>query len=177
MDDVDTVFIQVKMPSGILCHIELGRDARYGYDQSIEIFGKLGKAISGGQKITAWEYWDKVVISPKKVIGFLAPFKFQCWSTLFQDGQSTDAIHPSFKQRYHDAYVAEIEHFHALIHGLDNNPKVAPSDCLRVSVLAEACEHSWRTGTVVNVEEYTKTMLKQENVSEAAFKNALSSQH
>ena len=43
MDDVDTVFIQVKMPSGVLCHIELGRDSRYGYDQSIEVFGQLGK--------------------------------------------------------------------------------------------------------------------------------------
>ena len=60
MDDVDTVFITAKMPSGILCHIELGRDARYGYDQSVEIFGEFGKAISGGQRITAWEYWDKV---------------------------------------------------------------------------------------------------------------------
>jgi len=60
MDDVDTVFIQAKMPSGILCHIELGRDARYGYDQTVEIFGQLGKSISGGQRITAWEHWNKV---------------------------------------------------------------------------------------------------------------------
>ena len=44
MDDVDTVFIQAKMPSGVLCHIELGRDSRYGYDQSIEVFGNLGKS-------------------------------------------------------------------------------------------------------------------------------------
>jgi predicted dehydrogenase len=60
MNDVDTVFIQIQLPSGILCHTELGRDSRYGYDQTIEIFGELGKAISGGQKITAWEYWNKV---------------------------------------------------------------------------------------------------------------------
>jgi len=150
MDDVDTVFIQAKMPSGTLCHIELGRDARYGYDQGLELFGQLGKAVSGGQKITAWEYWNK-------------------------DGQLTDCIEPSFKQRYHDAYVAEIDHFHALVQGLESEARVRPSDCLRVSVLAEACEHSWRSGQIVNVAQFTKDMLAKENISEELFNRALSS--
>jgi len=33
LNDADTVFMQLKFPSGALGHIELGRDARYGYDQ------------------------------------------------------------------------------------------------------------------------------------------------
>ena len=87
----------------------------------------------------------------------------------------TDAIEPSFRERYHDAYVAELDHFHALIHGFENNPKVRPADCLRVSVLAEACEHSWRTGQIVNIEQFTKTMLKDEKISLDAFNSAISS--
>ena len=35
-------------------------------------------------------------------------------------GAQTDCIKPSFKQRYHDAYVAELHHFHDLI----NKPNV-----------------------------------------------------
>ena len=44
-------------------------------------------------------------------------------STLYTSiilGAQTDCIKPSFKQRYHDAYVAELHHFHDLI----NKPNV-----------------------------------------------------
>ena len=71
--------------------------------------------------------------------------------------------------------VAEIEHFHALVQGLESEARVRPSDCLRVSVLAEACEHSWRSGEIVNVAQFTKNMLAKEEISEELFNRALSS--
>lgn len=46
------------MPGGILGHIELGRHARYGYDQRVEVFGSLGQAVSNNQRISAYEVWD-----------------------------------------------------------------------------------------------------------------------
>ena len=39
-------------------HIELGRHARYGYDQRVEVFGSLGQAVSNNQRISAYEVWD-----------------------------------------------------------------------------------------------------------------------
>ena len=53
-----SVFITLKFPSGILGHIELGRHARYGYDQRVEVFGSLGQAVSNNQRISAYEVWD-----------------------------------------------------------------------------------------------------------------------
>ena len=52
------VFITLKFPGGILGHIELGRHARYGYDQRVEVFGSLGQAVSNNQRISAYEVWD-----------------------------------------------------------------------------------------------------------------------
>ena len=57
--------------------------------------------------------------------------------------------------------------------GEESLPKVLPSDCLRVSVLAEACEHSWRTGSIVTVQEFTEKMLKKENIESKNFLSAL----
>jgi len=149
MNDADTVFITLKLPGGILGHIELGRHARYGYDQRVEVFGSLGQAVSNNQRISAYEVWDA-------------------------SGAQTDCIKPSFKQRYHDAYVAELHHFHDLINKPnETKPLVKPSDCLRVSILAEACEHSWRTGQPVNIAEFTKTILKKEGIENSVFESAM----
>jgi len=148
LNDADTVFMQLKFPSGALGHIELGRDARYGYDQTVEIFGEKGKAISANQQIAQWQVWKA-------------------------EGQSTDAIKQSFKQRYHDAYVAELEEFHAIITGDKQDMSVVPADCLRVSVLAEAAEESWRTGQVVDIKNFTEKMLEHEKVDSKRFHAAL----
>jgi len=149
MNDADTVFITLKFPGGILGHIELGRHARYGYDQRVEVFGSLGQAVSNNQRISAYEVWDA-------------------------NGSKTDCIKPSFKQRYHEAYVAELVHFRDLINKKEDlKPLVRPSDCLRVSILAEASEHSWRSGLPVNIEEFTKTLLVKEGINEETFQKAM----
>ena len=112
------------MPGGILGHIELGRHARYGYDQRVEVFGSLGQAVSNNQRISAYEVWDAsgtIVIYNLQLLYSLSIET--CSSYGFPDmflGAQTDCIKPSFKQRYHDAYVAELHHFHDLI----NKPNV-----------------------------------------------------
>lgn len=37
MDDVDTVAITMKFPSGTLAMLDLSRNANYGYDQRVEV--------------------------------------------------------------------------------------------------------------------------------------------
>jgi predicted dehydrogenase len=71
--------------------------------KTVEIFGEKGKAISANQQIAQWQVWKA-------------------------EGQSTDAIKQSFKQRYHDAYVAELEEFHAIITGDKQDMSVVPAD-------------------------------------------------
>ena len=54
-------------------------------------------------------------------------------------------------------------------------PLVQPSDCLRVSILAEASEHSWRSGQPVNIAEFTQSLLLKEGIDEDTFNKAMSS--
>ena len=42
MDDVDSVSISMKFPSGAIVQIDLSRFAAYGYDQRVEVFGEGG---------------------------------------------------------------------------------------------------------------------------------------
>ena len=42
MDDVDTVSISLKFPSGAIGQIDLSRLAVYGYDQRVEVLGDKG---------------------------------------------------------------------------------------------------------------------------------------
>ena len=51
---------------------------------------------------------------------------------------------------------------------------MAPSDCLRVSILAEACEASWRSGLPVKIDEFTKNLLNKEGIEEDLFMSAMS---
>ena len=46
LNDVDTVGVVMKFPSGAIGQIDLSRHAVYGYDQRIEVFGAEGMITS-----------------------------------------------------------------------------------------------------------------------------------
>ena len=48
--DIDSAMIQMKTASGRLCHINNSRQAVYGYDQRVELFGSTGMLISDNQR-------------------------------------------------------------------------------------------------------------------------------
>ncbi|XP_039250992.2 putative oxidoreductase YrbE [Styela clava] len=135
LGDVDTIFIVLKFPSGVIAHIDLSRDCKYGYHQTCEMFGENGNLMSDN------------------------PFK-SAVHFAGVGGTVNDVIHHSFKQRYSEAYQEEIAHFVALLTGQVDKCCVSPNDTLRATFLAQAAEDSWKSGEVVDLKEHFQKIFK-----------------
>ncbi len=125
INDVDTVAITLKFPSGVLALIDLSRFAAYGYDQRLEAFGDAGMLQSKNQNTTS-----------------------VCQSDA--RGISDDVIMYSFPQRYARAYENELNHFLNVIEGDD--VLISKNDVLAASRVAQACEDSHKTGQSIKLD-------------------------
>ena len=56
---------------------------------------------------------------------------------------------PSFRQRYEQAYMLELDHFIDVIRDPQKTMRVQKRDTLRAAQLAEACQTSYMTGQVI----------------------------
>jgi myo-inositol 2-dehydrogenase / D-chiro-inositol 1-dehydrogenase len=125
-DDYDTVMINMKTASGKQCHINNCREAVYGYDQRVEVFGSTGMLLQDNLRPTTVRRWSADV---------------------------TDAREPLlnfFLQRYEQAYAAELDAFiEALVAGKPLPTSV--DDGLAALKLAEAALESVRTGRSVTL--------------------------
>ncbi|WP_372028400.1 inositol 2-dehydrogenase [Pseudomonas kurunegalensis] len=125
-DDYDTAMVQMKTASGKQCHINNCRNAVYGYDQRVEVFGSKGMLTQDN----------------------LRP------STLrLSNAEFTDAREPLlnfFLERYQQAYKSELD---AFINALANESAlpVTPFDGLRALQLAEGAVQSVANGRAVRV--------------------------
>ena len=84
--DVDTAMITLKFANGVIGVIDNSRQAVYGYDQRLEVFGSKGSASTGN-----W-YPNVVTISDETSVHRDLPLNF-------------------FMERYTDSYVAEMVAF------------------------------------------------------------------
>jgi len=130
MNDVDTVSISMKFPSGAIGQIDLSRLAVYGYDQRVEVLGDKGMLQSENQHKT----------SLRK-------------ST--QSSVSNDLLKFSFPQRYPEGYAAEIDHFLEIIGG--KQPCISKTDVAMISLIASACEESHKAGKPMRINKDTLT--------------------
>ncbi len=91
--DVDTAIVSLRFENGVLCTIDNSRQAAYGYDQRVEVFGSKGQAeIQNDTPSTA------------------------SWSTA--EGVFREKPKYFFLERYMDSYTEEIKAFlDAVIHG------------------------------------------------------------
>ncbi|QEH61845.1 Myo-Inositol 2-dehydrogenase [Spiroplasma chinense] len=123
--DIDTAIIQLKFANNALGVIDISREAVYGYDQRLELFGSKGAIIAD----------NKVETSTK---------------LLTKDCSCVDNPLHFFIERYIDAYKNEYETF---IEAFMNNDNVICSfeDGLKAELIAEACKKSYETKTVVKV--------------------------
>jgi len=127
LDDVDTVMVVLKFPCGILAHIDISRDCRFGYDQTIQIYGSEGNLISD---------------NPRK-------------SALTMNGaKQVEDIHYSFKTRYTDAYKCELAHFVDMVRGGKQECMIKASDTIKATCLSQAAEDSWKESRVINVKSF-----------------------
>lgn len=127
MDDVDTVSITMKFPSGSMAQIDLSRLAAYGYDQRVEVFGERGMLES--------ENHNKTTVRKS-----------------LSQSVSKDLIDYSFPTRYKAAYAAEIDHFIDVMNGTAAS-LITKTDVAMVSLVASACEESYRSGKPIKIDK------------------------
>ena len=125
-DDYDTAMVQMQTASGKQCHINNCRQAVYGYDQRIEVFGSTGMLQMDNLRPTTIRRWSQDV---------------------------TDAREPLlnfFLERYQQAYKSELDaYIDALVHKKPMPTTV--QDGLKALQLADAAVESVKTGRAVRL--------------------------
>jgi myo-inositol 2-dehydrogenase/D-chiro-inositol 1-dehydrogenase len=124
--DVDTTCVVLKFKNGAIGIIDNSRQAVYGHDQRLEVFGSKGCVKDHNVSAT-----NVVVLNEESVV-------------------SEKPLH-FFLERYMEAYAAEIRDF---IQAIVNDGKVAcgGQDALAATIIAVAATESMKTGRPVKVE-------------------------
>lgn len=125
INDVDTVAIVLKFPSGGIGLIDLSRRAVFGYDQRFEVFGDKGMLVQHNYKPSNVEFCGK-------------------------EGSSTGRIYHSFPGRYAESYVKALDHFIDVIQG-KCPPVITKESTLLTCEIIEACEQSQKSGQAVTL--------------------------
>jgi len=118
--DIDTAVITLKFNSGAICTIDNSRQAVYGYDQRIEVFGEKGCLSAENPRINEVQFWGR-------------------------ESSTTDPIPFFFLERYMESYRRELEHFiDCTLH--KKPPMVGGIDGLRAAELGLAAKRSLESG-------------------------------
>ncbi|MBZ0309605.1 MAG: inositol 2-dehydrogenase, partial [Anaerolineae bacterium] len=125
--DVDTAVVMLKFANGVIGTIDNSRQAVYGYDQRVEVFGSRGTASSSNN------YPNNVTLSTGKTIYRDLPLNF-------------------FIERYTDSYVIELSAFiDAVAH--DQPVPVGGVDGRVPVVMGLAARKSYEEGRPVKLSE------------------------
>ena len=128
MGDLDTVVVMLKFDGGVVCTIENSRQAVYGYDQRVEVFG------GGGSIRVDNNFPNAVTIGGKKTIYRDLPLNF-------------------FVERYADSYLEEMQQFvNAVLSGAP--PPVSGQDGRVPTVMGHAAQLSSRENRPVRLDEF-----------------------
>ena len=118
-DDVDTAIIQLRFANGTLAVIDNSRQAVYGYDQRIEVFGEKGMLLAANQLEHSVHHYSKTDT------GYANPQYF-------------------FLERYQQAFIAELASFYDA--WANNKPSpVSGDDGLQTLRIAKAAKQSLET--------------------------------
>ncbi|MHA1369590.1 MAG: inositol 2-dehydrogenase [Promethearchaeota archaeon] len=128
--DIDTAVAILNFENGAFGIIDNSRQAVYGYDQRVEVFGSKGAAIAENDK-------------PNSV-------------KLFKKGSTLmDPIPYFFLERYNESYVTEMKEFiHCIID--DKKPPVSGIDGLNAVLIAMAAKKSMEENRPVKISEISK---------------------
>ena len=125
--DADTVVVLLKFKGGAMGIIDNSRQAVYGYDQRIEVFGSAGMAITPNDRPSLVEVYTK---EPPK----------------------TDKIHYFFLERFNQAFIDEVAEFFASIRE-NRSPLVTGIDGLNAVLIAAAGKKSLEEHRPVTIAE------------------------
>lgn len=126
--DIDTAVTTMKLSNGALAVIDNSRQAAYGYDQRIEVFGSLGSI--SAVNLTA----TRTVLTTAQGVVTDKPLHF-------------------FLERYHRSFRVEIEQFIRSIRD-DTPPPVVGRDGLNAILIGLAAQASLERGAPVRVSEF-----------------------
>lgn len=125
--DVDTAGLILKYESGAIGLVDNSREANYGYDQRLEVFGSGGKIEVSNPRKTEMKISD-------------------------ERGATKDQVMYFFTDRYEEAYYREMEAFTESIKD-NRQPSVSGEDGRMAVVLADAAAKSLKRNRPVKVEE------------------------
>ena len=123
--DVDTSMVILKMPGGVLCHIDSSRRTAYGYDECIEVFGSKGM-VQSNRKPTR----EVSLYSGTKVI--------------------SDGLHPGWFERFEPSFALALDAFISALEGKET-PYPSLMDGLRAQIIAEAAVESLHRNQPVKI--------------------------
>ena len=125
--DVDTAVVTLRFENGVIGTIDNSRQAVYGYDQRVEVFG------SGGMVAVSNNIPDSAVLSDAQGIHGSLPLYF-------------------FIERYVDSYIAEMAEFMECVHK-DQSPSVTGIDGRIPVVMGYAARKSYEENRPVKLSE------------------------
>jgi len=125
--DIDTAAIILKLKSGAIGMIDNSRQAVYGYDQRVEVFGSKGCAIAGNE--------------PSNTVRLYTAEK-----------TNEDNIPYFFLERYMESYASELQYF---INCVRDNKEPSPNgdDGYLTVLVAKAVEKSYEENRPVKISE------------------------
>ncbi len=127
IDDYDSVMVLLRTASGKQCHINCCREAVYGYDQRLEVFGSKGMILNDNHRSSSVRRYS---------------------------ANQTEVREPLlnfFLERYADSYCNELNQFIDAVSAGDPLPTNA-RDGLKALHLANCALESIKTGRAVKVE-------------------------
>ena len=125
--DIDTVALILKFKNGVIGMIDNSRQAVYGYDQRVEVFGSKGCAIADNESSNTVRLYNSENIKEDNIPYF-------------------------FLQRYMDSYAEELRYF---IECLQENKEPSPNgeDGFQNVVIAIAAQKSYEENRPVKISE------------------------
>ena len=125
--DIDTAVVILKFKNGVIGMIDNSRQAVYGYDQRVEVFGSKGCAIAENEQLNTVRLYTAEEIKEDNIPYF-------------------------FLQRYMDSYAVELQSF---LECLQNNKEPSPNgdDGFQNVVIALAAQKSYEENRPVKISE------------------------
>ncbi|KAK4305837.1 hypothetical protein Pmani_022295 [Petrolisthes manimaculis] len=125
LNDHDTIGFTMKFASGTISMTDISRNAVYGYDQRLEVFGPKGMVSSSNER-------------PYPLV------------TSNVHGTSEPPLHYSFPSRYCQGYINELNHFCDVVQGV-SEVSIPGDNTLKVTRIASALAQSAATGQMVEM--------------------------
>lgn len=129
-NDIDTAVIQLRFANGALGVIDNSRQAVYGYDQRVEIFGSEGMLIANHRTENNVTHYQR------------------------KQTQSSNPLY-FFLERYENAYLTEMRSFYEAWNNLEPSP-VNGHDGLQALRIANAAKKSLQNRAPVAVTQFAK---------------------